>query len=266
MTLASCSFTTIDPLANLFPVPVLPPSSGEHIRLVLEEAGVTYTDTAQTPGGGQTVVTSLSTSNPGDDLNPPPLAPPILRHGPLCLSQTPNILLYLGPRLNLVPSPTEDPYGLYHVNALTLTALDGLCSEAHDTHHPVGTGLRYEDQIPEAKRAASTYRAQRLPKFLAHFEQVLSGPASKGGEYLYGGKLTYADLVFFQALNGVTHAFPKRVDELKKSGKYKKAFNLYDRVQGRERIKAYLDSDRRQRYGMGIWRYYPELDGDDLEA
>lgn len=75
------------------------PGRGEHIRLALEEAGATYTDTAHTEGGMDQVTAQIDTENIGDDLNPPPLAPPILRHGDLLISQTPNILLYLGPRL-----------------------------------------------------------------------------------------------------------------------------------------------------------------------
>lgn len=199
----------------------------------------------------------------GDANNPPPLAPPVLKHGDnILISQTPNILFYLGPKLNLVPSADEDPVGIYHVNALTLTALDGLSNEAHDTHHPIATGDYYEDQKPEALKKAKDYRANRLPKFLGYFERVLKGEASKGGEYLYGGQLTYADLVFFQCLDGVTFAFPKAVARLRESGDYDRAFALYDRVKGLDKVKAYLESDRRQKYSMGIWRHYPELDDE----
>lgn len=162
----------------------------------------------------------------------------------------------------MVPSADEDPVGIYHVNALTLTALDGLSNEAHDTHHPIATGDYYEDQKPEALKKAKDYRANRLPKFLGYFERVLKGEASKGGEYLYGGQLTYADLVFFQCLDGVTFAFPKAVARLRESGDYDRAFALYDRVKGLDKVKAYLESDRRQKYSMGIWRHYPELDDE----
>lgn len=148
------------------------------------------------------------------------------------------------------------------MNSLTLTALDGLSNEVHDVHHPVAVGAYYEEQKEEAKRKADDYRRNRLPKFLGYFERVLSGPASQGGEYLYGGQLTYADLVLFQTLDGTTYAFPKCVEKAKKSGKYDKVFALYDRVKGREKIKAYLESDRRQKYGLGIYRHYPELDDD----
>jgi len=35
---------------------------------------------------------------------------------------------------------------------------------------------------------------------------------------------------------------------------------FYPGVKGEEGIKQYLQSDRRQKYSMGIFRHYPELD------
>ncbi|KIW20312.1 hypothetical protein PV08_00887 [Exophiala spinifera] len=237
------------------------PGRGEHIRLAFEATGTPYVDVSNaTSEGVKAVLGQIDTQNQGDERNPPPLAPPVLEHGDLRISQTPNILLYLGGRLGLAPSPDQDLHGYHHVNALTLTVLDGLSNEPHDVHHPVATGLYYEDQKDEALRKAKDYRETRLPKFLDYFNRVLSGPASGGGEYLYGNKLTYADLVLFQALDGVSHAFPKRVANLRETGDYDKVFALYDRVKALEKVKAYLESDRRQKYGMGIYRHYPELD------
>ncbi|KAJ9649907.1 hypothetical protein H2198_010772 [Neophaeococcomyces mojaviensis] len=237
------------------------PGRGEHIRLALEEAGVAYTDTAHQENGVKEVISQIDTSNQGDTANPPPFAPPILRHGEYTLSQTPNILLYLGPLLGLSPLPTDDPVGMYHVNQLALTALDGFSNEAHDTHHPIAVGDYYENQKDEATKKARDYRENRLPKFFGYFERVLSGDASKGGEYLYGGQLTYADLVLFQTMDGVSFAFPKCIEKLKESEKYDKVFALYERVKEREKIKAYLESERRQKYSQGIYRHYSELDG-----
>lgn len=175
------------------------PGRGEYIRLALEEAGASYTDT---PGGVQEVLTAISpTSDHGGSCPPhpllqkthtpaaentPPLAPPLLRHGNLLLSQTANILLYLGPRLGLVP---EEEEGRVRVNGLVLTALD-LSDEAHNTQwvalvgngggmgliacsHPVGTGLYYEQQKEEAVRCAGQFRDERIPKF---FKCVLPPP------------------------------------------------------------------------------------------
>lgn len=89
------------------------PGRGEFVRLALEEAGATYTDTASEKNGGKTVVSQLSGNHPGDSGCPPSYAPPILKHGKYTLSQTPNILLYLGAQLGLAPSSAEDPIGMY---------------------------------------------------------------------------------------------------------------------------------------------------------
>jgi len=239
------------------------PGRGEHIRLAFEESGTPYTDVSNASKSADAVIAKISGKNIGDEHNPPPLAPPILKHGDLLLSQTSNILFYLGPKLHLVPDVTHDPEGLYHVNALTLTALDGLSNETHDTHHPIATGDYYEDQKEEAKKKAADYIKNRLPKYLGYFERVLSGPASAGGEFLYGGQLTYADLVLFHCLDGNLYAFPKAFENLRKSGEYAKVFGLYERVKERENIKAYLGSERRTKFSMGIYRHYPELDLHD---
>ncbi|KAF3070758.1 Glutathione S-transferase P 1 [Daldinia childiae] len=238
------------------------PGRGEHVRLALEEGGATYTDTAQIEKGMDQVTAQIDEGNVGDDLNPPPFAPPILRHGDLLISQTSNILLYLGPRLGLVPSEDDEehPDALYKVNALALTALDGLSNEVHDCHHPIASGLYYEDQKEEAKRKSKDFVKTRLPKFLSYFERVLQGKASGEGPWLYGGQLTYADLVLFQCIDGTKFAFRKAMSAAEKSGKYAHVFKLYDAVKERPRISEYLASKRRQEYSMGIYRYYDELD------
>ncbi|RYC53838.1 hypothetical protein CHU98_g12370 [Xylaria longipes] len=239
------------------------PGRGEFIRLALEEGGADYTDTAHTEKGMDQTLAQIDDQNVGDANNPPPLAPPILRHGDLLISQTPNILLYLGPRLGLVPSAEGedgDPDALYRINALALTALDGLTNEVHDCHHPIASSLYYEDQKEESLRRSMDFVKNRLPKFLGYFERVLEGKASGDGPWLYGGRLTYADLVLFQAVDGVTFAFPKAISAAKTSGKYMHVFRLCDAVKERPKIQEYLASKRRQSYSQGIYRYYPELD------
>jgi glutathione S-transferase len=245
------------------------PGRGEHIRLAFEATGTPYLDTCNTTKDGTSTLLSHihSSDTPRTHPNPPPFAPPILKHGDALLSQTPNILLYLGPLLSLVPEISSDPIGLYHVNALALTALDGLSNEPHDVHHPVGASLYYEDQKEEALRKAQDYRENRLPKFLEYFERVLKCSRADGGtgEWLYGDQMTYADLVLFQTLDGVNFAFPKCCGRARKSGKYENVYALYDRVKALPKIKAYLESDRRQAYSNGIYRHYPELDHPDEE-
>jgi glutathione S-transferase len=54
--------------------------------------------------------------------------------------------------------------------------------------------------------------------------------------------------------------FPKAMAKYEKSGVYSHVFELYDAVKERPNIKAYLASSRRQKYGLGIYRNYAELD------
>ncbi len=70
----------------------------------------------------------------------------------------------------------------------------------------------------------------------------------------FGLTLTY------QCLDGVKYAFPNATKKLEESGKYNDVFKLYEAVKERPKIKEYLESDRRQKYSLGIYRHYPELD------
>jgi len=239
------------------------PGRGEFIRLCFEETKTPYTDVSNTSGNGaKPVIEQISTENHGSGDNPPPLAPPILRHGDLLISQVPNILLYLGPRLGLA-GPEGDENAHYRINELALTALDGFSDEAHDTHHPVATTDYYENQTEETKIRSKDYIKNRLPKFLGYFERVLQSQGSRGGEWLYGGQLTWADLVLWQGLDGVGYAFPVAMKKLREGGDYKRVFALSDRVGQRDGMKEYLGSGRRLKYSKGIWRHYPDLDAEE---
>tara|TARA_R110002060_G_scaffold24415_7_gene33179 strand:- start:223 stop:414 length:192 start_codon:yes stop_codon:yes gene_type:complete len=61
-------------------------------------------------------------------------------------------------------------------------------------------------------------------------------------------------------VDGIKEAFPNAMKRIENEGKFSKVFALHKRVEERPNIKDYLASDRRQAYGMGIYRHYPELD------
>jgi len=63
-----------------------------------------------------------------------------------------------------------------------------------------------------------------------------------------------------QCISGVSYAFPNAMSQLQKDGNYEDVFKLYEAVKELPNIKAYLASERRQVYGKGIYRHYPELD------
>jgi glutathione S-transferase len=222
---------------------------GEFVRLALEEAGVAYVDVARKSGGVATLVRFLE----NEKIANPPFAPPFLRAGNLLVGQTANILLFLGARHGLAPR-TEA--GRLWTHQLQLTITD-IVQEVHDTHHPIASGLYYEDQRKEARQRAADFVKARAPKYLSYFERVLERSA---GNYLAGARLTYADLSLFQLIAGLRYAFPRATARLER--RLPLAIALHDRIASRPRIAAYLASPRRIAFNEdGIFRHYRELDG-----
>lgn len=220
---------------------------GEFVRLALEDAGAAYEDVARGKGGTDKMMAMMQV---GDKR--PPFAPPFLKSGKLVIAQVANILFYLGPRLNLAP---KDEGARLWLNALQLTVTD-FVKEIHDTHHPVGSGLYYEDQKPEAKRYAAGFLDERAPKYLGYFERAID---RSGGPFLLGRRISYADLSLFQLVEGMRYAFPKGMKRIAR--KIPQIVAVRDRVAERPRIKAYLASERRIAFNEdGIFRRYPELD------
>ncbi|CAN5831919.1 glutathione S-transferase [soil metagenome] len=227
---------------------------GEFVRLALEAAGASYVDVARTAdesGHGQSALMQAMQ----DRHQPhPPFAPPFLKDGGLVVGQTAAILHYLAPTLKLVARSEQ---ARVWTQQIQLTIAD-MVSEAHDTHHPVGTGLYYEDQKPEALRRAKEFCHARMPKFLNWFESiVVRNPA--GPRHLVGGRLSYADLSLFQLVEGLRYAFPKAAENV--LAKTPGVIDLRDRVAALPKVAAYLQSERRIPFNeQGIFRRYPELD------
>jgi len=224
---------------------------GEFVRLALEDADADYVDVARAAKRGIAAMTRFMENR---SIARPPFAPPFLKAGKLIIAQTANILLYLGPRLDLVPK--AEPSRLW-AHQLQLTIADWV-SEVHDAHHPIGGGLYYEEQKAEAKRRAADFTAERMPKYLGYFERILKRNPT-GTEYLLGKKVSYVDLSMFQMIAGLRYAFPRAIARLEP--KYRRLVALHDSVSTRPRLAAYLRSERRIPFNQeGIFRYYPELD------
>lgn len=228
---------------------------GEFVRLALEAAGVPYVDVARGDASVGQGMPALLHYLQDVSVVRPPLACPVLVDGKQVIGQTAAILLYLGPRLKLVGASEADRLWTHQIQLTIADAVD----QAHNTHHPIGSGLYYEEQKPEALRAAKEFRTQRIPKFLGWLEAVLARNP-KGNRYLVGARLSYADLSLFQLVEGLLYAFPKATRRALK--KTPLVLALHDRVAQHRRISAYLRSERRIAFNEdGIFRRYPELDG-----
>ena len=222
------------------------PGRGEFVRLTLEAGGIAYRDMAREHGSDAMMKDMASR-------NPRPFAPPYLIAGDLCIAQTANILRFLTERHGLGPA---DEAGRLLVHQIQLTLAD-LVEEIHGVHHPVDPGAYYHDQQPESSRAASAFRAQRMPKYFAWFEHLLAG---RGGDWLAADRWSCADLSLFHLVAGLDYAFPLRMAALAPDMERVRA--LHDRVHRLPELAEYLASDRCLGFNEeGLFRHYPELDG-----
>jgi glutathione S-transferase len=219
---------------------------GEFVRLALEGAEIAYEDCARGVGEDGLM------ADLNDRTGRTPFAPPYLELDGLVIAQVANILMYLGERHGLAPSNMADRLWL---NQLQLTIAD-LVAEVHNVHHPVAMMDYYDDQKPEAARAAKQFREERLPKYLGHFEDAAQ---ANPGDWLIDHKWSYADTSLFQVIEGLRYMFPKRMKTLEPE--YPNLVRIHDQVAALPGIKAYLKSDRRLAFNTdGIFRAYPELD------
>jgi len=224
---------------------------GEFVRLAFEEAGVPYVDVALAAGEDASEVLRYIRD---PKIERPPFAPPYLKVGRQLIGQTANILLYLAPRLGL--APRGDAARLW-AHQLQLTITDFLV-EIHDTHHPIGPTLYYEEQKREAKRRTNAFLAERIPKFLGYFERVIEANPGRG-PWMIGSKLTYIDLSMAQVIAGLEYAFPKSMRPVMR--KHPRLARLHRAVFARPRIKRYVRSGRQVSFNeTGIFRHYAELD------
>ncbi len=227
---------------------------GEFVRLALEYADIHYIDVARLPedqhGGEAALMEFIGEKSH----RTPPFAPPVLKTVDMLIAQTANILLFLGSKHALAPI---DHAGWLWTQQLQLTLMD-LVVEAHDTHHPLGVSLYYEDQKEAALRRSDEFRTKRIPKFMTYFERVLAHNTA-GERFLVGDSITYADLSLFQVVAGLRYAFPNTMRQ--QTEKYPQVSALHDRIAGQPRIAQYLRSERRIDFNEdGIFRHYPELD------
>ncbi|HEX7814211.1 glutathione S-transferase [Dyella sp.] len=219
---------------------------GEYVRLALEDAGAVYIDVAREKGD-DAITPFLRGEHPGSL----PFAPPFLKAGRTVIAQVANILLFLGPRLKLVPDSAS---AQSYAHQVQLTLADFVV-EIHDTHHPIASGQYFEDQREAAIRRSEDFRKHRLPKFLDYFEHVLE----RGGKKHVLRTHSYVDLSLFQMMSGLDYAFPKAMRRLNRRMPLLRG--VQQRVADRPNIAAYLTSGRRLAFNeSGIFRHYRALD------
>lgn len=222
---------------------------GEFVRLVLEAGGIVYRDRAR-EDGAEAMLRDMAARGPRA-----PFAPPYLVADAVTVAQVADIVLFLQDRHGIGP---DDAATRYWLHQLQLTVAD-LVAEVHAVHHPVDPMAYYDEQRVEATRAVAQFRAARIPKFLDHFEAALG---AEDGAFVAGAAWSGVDMALFQILAGLRYMFPRRMAAL--AGRYPRLAALHEAVAALPNVAAYLASERRVAFNTdGIFRHYPELDGDD---
>lgn len=221
------------------------PGRGEFVRLALEDSGAAYSDVGRDQGAAA-VADMLQKGEH--------FAPPVLANASESVSHVAFILAWISRPLGLAPEADRD---FRRMQQLQLTVAD-FVGEIHDTHHPLGASLYYEDQKDAAARRSAVFIADRLPKFLGYFENVIAHNPG-GNEWALGGHCTTLDLSLFLIMRGLDYAFPNALAEQNTP----RLDALTARIAKRDRMRAYLDSGRWTGFNEnGIFRPYPELDSN----
>jgi glutathione S-transferase len=182
-----------------------------------------------------------------------PFAPPFIElPDGTVIFQMANLMLFVAGRCDLAP---KDDTGKAALMSLLMTIAD-VVADAHDTHHPVSSGLFYEDQKAEAARKSADFTSRRIAQYLGYFDETLR---ANGGDYLMGTDCSAADIGVLQLALGLEFAFPKAY--ARASAKTPALVALIERVRQRPRLAAYLQSPKRTPFNNnGVFRYYEELD------
>jgi len=235
----------------------------EFMRLLFEDAGVTYKESADKlygPEGFCDAFRGIGSSEKGlgagaqehvaKDTAPfPVMFPPILRYtscasreAEVFVNQVPAIMRFCAAKLGYLP---QSPAATAQADEIMLNAND-FVAEGRACFHPVDNKAGYKEQKKEADKTSKKFAQERLVVWLGHFEKVVKKLRPGGNGPLFG-KMTYADFMLFHALDAAEAQFNSRfygkawdsaaVPTLKKW----KAW-----VASRPKLAKYLQSDRRK--------------------
>jgi glutathione S-transferase len=222
------------------------PGRGEFVRLFMEAGELEYEDMAREESADALV----------EDLHARegvrPFAPPYLVDDDVVIGQTALILTYLSDKEGLGSGDLATDLGLVQ---LQLDIAD-FVEEVHSVHHPIASSKYYSEQMEAAFERAEDFRANRLPKYLIHFDNAV---AANGGPFLLGEQWSHVDTSLFQVMEGLDYAFPNLMRRMQ--GTWPNLEGLQQAVPEIEGIAAYLASERRMEFNQdGIFRHYEELD------
>lgn len=222
------------------------PGRGEFVRLFCEAFEIDYTDMAREQSADALVEHMHGLEGVR------PFAPPYIVDDEVVIGQTALILQYLADKEGHGSGEMETDLQLLQ---LQMDIAD-FVEEVHSVHHPIANGLFYADQMDAAFDKAQHFRAERIPKYLIHFDNAL---LAHGGPFSLGQQPSHVDTSLFQVMEGLDYMFPSYMKSMQ--GTWVNLEGLQGAVPEIEGVADYLASERRLDFNEdGIFRHYEELD------
>ena len=214
---------------------------GEVVRMLFAASGVTWKDNLDR----NSVMFHRNYQNQGNI----GFAPPYIQDqsNGLVLAQLPAILQYVGEKHGLAP-PDAAGKAAAMAHALTIADLwDGIynCTKS------------FTDNKEEAPTRA--FIGNRVKHFFKFFNEVLR---RNGGMFMCGGRITYADIFFFQTLEGFAHGFPRAYRTL--TDTFPHVYSYHNQILTQcPRLAEYMQGPKRIPFDKDVFfRKYPELNVD----
>jgi len=232
---------------------------GEYLRLMLEDAGISYVDSGDHlygPEGRMDAFRGSPEAVAAKDDHYPVFFPPALWHRPaagaqdgeeepVLINQVGACMIYLGDQLGYAPQTAAEKA---RANCIMLNALDYV-SEGRSSFHPVKNSMSYNDQKEEGDKVSKEFSQLRMKIFLQHFNKVVktnntkkAGPKSP---IAGGSSLTYADFALFHAIDATASQFNSDFYEHAWDNTPVPELKLYyEWMKARPNLQAYFQSDR----------------------
>lgn len=165
----------------------------DFLRLMLEDAGVEYENSAENlygPTGFFDMFRGDLAEDVDHEVAPFPLLfPPAIWHRPgqgeeVLVNQVAACMVYLGENLGYAPKSAAERA---RADCIMLNALDYI-SEGRRSFHPIKDKLSYKDQKEEGDKVSKEFSKTRMPVYLRHLNKVVkkNGPQKPvaGGDHI----------------------------------------------------------------------------------
>ena len=230
--------------------PVAFKGRGEFLRLMLEDKGVPYVNSAENLYGPTGIFDCFRGSPEAvatlDNTIFPVFFPPAVRHCPpdgeeVFINQVSACMVYIGQVLGYAPATAAERGRAESVMA---NAIDYI-AEGRRSFHPFKDGMSYKDQKEQGDRVSREFATGRMLIWLQHFDKVVSkfgGPTTP----VAGGKtVTYADFCLFHVLDATVHQFNVEFYDMAWDKANVPALKVYyEWIKSRPNLQAYFASDR----------------------